>query len=311
MNNGDKKDQLKDKHAEIPHISASNESTDNVDMESITLNLPMDVCKAWDGEFVKCTQLANGEWTEVSFPNHVLIGGLQYLAKLLYRIEPKVAIKRFEEELYAGSVGDEQEHIALADPNDTLPFIQGYNLCIDGAQGDGVKPYPRHKIGYTFDTLIPFRMIPESENNFETYRHLYLHHRIVELDGIRYVQYFTKKANITYRAKLDDNTDIPQHPNDNLTTDRDSRLVSEFSINLTNDELQEWFRLTKDGGAASTRFSAVVTMCGQKGKWTDPAGDGASYDTMMDSLAFSRCNIASIGLSFDGTVLFKYRMLHI
>lgn len=276
-------------------------------LRPIVMNLPMDVQKLWDGE-VQINKMVEGKWCRETYKNLVLIGGLQYLAKLLYRIEPEVAVKTFEEDLYSGSVGNEKNEIT-PDESDTAPYIQGFNLCIDGAQGDGIKPYPRHKIGYNFDTMIPFRMIPESENDFATYRNMYLHHRIVELDGLRYVQYFTKKANITYRAKLDDDTDLPQHPNDNLTTNKDSRLVASFMINISDDELQEWFRLTKEGGSQSTCYSAVCTMCGSKATWNAP--DGGTFPTMDKTVVFSRANHVSVPHGTAGTILVKYSMLHI
>ena len=277
--------------------------------DPIVMNLPMDTLKLWDGAVSISTLGADGKWHEVEFKNHVLIGGLEELAKLLYRIEPVVAVHTFEHDLYAGSQGNEQDNVNI-DETDKLPYIQGFNLATDGAQGDGIKPYPRHKIGYDFDHLIPFRMIPESENDFATYRNMYLHHRIVELDGIRYVQYFTKKANITYRAKLDDDTDLPQHPNDNLTTNKDSRLVAGFNINLNDDELQEWFRLTKDGGSVSTCYSAVLTMIGRKATWTDPATK-ATFPTMMNSHVFSRANHVSVPKGPQGTIIVRYAVCHI
>lgn len=275
--------------------------------DPVVLNLPQDTLKLWDGK-VDIDRLIDGKWHHCEFHNLVLIGGLEYLAKLLYRIDPVVAVRTFEEDLYAGSVGNEKNEITV-DEQDTAPYIQGFNLCIDGAQGDGIKPYPRHKIGYTFDTLIPFRMIPESENDYATYRNMYLHHRVVELDGIRYVQYFTKKANITYRAKLDDDTDIPQHPNDNLTTNKDSRLVASFVINISDDELQEWFRLTKTGGAVSTCYSAVLTMMGSKATWNAP--DGGRFPTMSKSVVFSRANHVSVPHGAQGKVLARYNIAHI
>lgn len=276
----------------------------------IEMVLTKDVLKLWDGEVVinKKNEIT-GQWEELKFHNHVLLGGLQYLAKLLYRIEPQVAVSTFETDLYAGSSGDESSHIT-PDESDTLPFVQGYNLVCDAAQGDGVIPYPRHKIGYDFDHLIPFRMIPESENDFATYRNMYLHHRIIELDGIRYVQYFTKKANITYKAKLDDDSEIPQNPNDNLTTNKDSRLVASFNITLDDDELVEWFRLTKQGGAQSTSYNGVLTMIGSKATWDDPASD-ATYPTMTNSVVFSRCNHMNIYKSVQGDILCKYMIAHI
>lgn len=275
----------------------------------ITMNLAQEVLKLWDGAVVVKQKDELNRWQELKFPNHVLLSGLQYLCKLLYRIEPQVEINTFEHDLYAGSVGGESEHVTM-DESDKLPYIQGYNLVCDAAQGDGVIPYPRHKIGYDFDHLIPFRMIPESENDFATYRNMYLHHRIVELDGIRYVQYFTKKASITYKAKLDDDSEIPNHPNDNLTTNKDSRIVASFNISLNDDELVEWFRLTKQGGAQSTSYNGVLTMIGRKATWSDPNSD-AEYDSMNDSVVFSRCNHMNIYKSVQGDILCKYMIAHI
>lgn len=277
----------------------------------IEMTLAKDVMKLWDGTVViNKRNVVTGEWEELKFGNHVLLGGLQYLAKLLYRIEPQVQVNTFEHDLYAGSAGDESSHITV-DETDKLPYIPGYNLVCDAAQGDGVIPYPRHKIGYDFDHLIPFRMIPESENDFATYRNTYLHHRIVELDGIRYVQYFTKKANIGYKAKLDDDSEIPNHPNDNLTTNKDSRIVASFNITLDDDELVEWFRLTKQGGAQSTSYNGILTMIGRKATWTDVAGGDKTYPTMHDSVVFSRCNHMNIYKSVQGDILCKYMIAHI
>lgn len=276
----------------------------------IAMTIAKDSLKLWDGAVViKKKHEVTGEWEELTFHNHVLLSGLQELAKLLYRIEPQVTINTFEHDLYAGSQGDESSHIEV-DRGETLPYIQGYNLACDAAQGDGVIPYPRHKIGYDFDHLIPFRMIPESENDFSAYRNTYLHHRIVELNGIRYVQYFTKKANITYKAKLDDDSEIPNHPNDNLNTNKDSRLVAQFNIALDDDELVEWFRLTKQGGAQSTSYNAVLTMIGKKATWRD-ASSGQTYPTMQDSHVFSRCNHMNIYKSVQGDIICKYMIAHI
>lgn len=276
----------------------------------IEMNLCKEVMKLWDGCVVfNKRDIKTGEWTEIKFPNHVLLGGLQYLTNLLYRLPHQVQINTFEHDLYSGSVGNEKAEVTK-DPKETLPYIQGYNLACDAAQGDGVIPYPRHKIGYDFDHLIPFRMIPESENDFSNYRTKYLHHRIVELDGLRYVQYFTKIANITYKAKLDDDSEIPNHPNDNLTTNKDSRIVASFNIALDDDELVEWFRLTKQGGAQSTSYNAVMTMIGTKATWTNPT-DQHAYPTMTDSVVFSRCNHMNIYKSVQGDILCKYSIAHI
>lgn len=268
-----------------------------------------DSLKTWKGELVvnKLDKLT-GEWTEVTFGNSVLLGGLQTLSELLYKKPSPVKMNTFEHDLYENAVVDESQYVSV-DENAT-PFVQGFNLVTDGAQGDGLLPYSRYKCGYDFDHLIPFRMIPIEENDYSNYRNTYLHSRVVELDGQQYVQYFTKKCNITLRAKLDDGTDIPHYPNTGFSSDKDVRVISEFPINLTDDELVEWFRLTKQGGAKATVYSGVLTMIGKAGKWQN-GGKGSQYDTMVDSYVMSRCNHAPIPHGVDGTIVCLYRMMHI
>ena len=277
-------------------------------MKEMYLNLN-DSLKTWKGELVvnKLDKLT-GEWTEVTFGNSVLLGGLQVLSELLYKKPSPVRMNTFEHDLYEGAVVDESQYVTADE--DSTPFVQGFNLVTDGAQGDGLIPYARYKCGYDFDHLIPFRMIPIEENDYANYRNTYLHSRVVELDGQQYVQYFTKKCNITLRAKLDDGTDIPHYPNSGFSSDKDVRIISEFPINLTDDELVEWFRLTKQGGAKATGYSGVLTMIGKAGKWQN-SGKGAQYDTMVDSYVMSRCNHAPIPHGVDGTIVCLYRMMHI
>lgn len=277
-------------------------------MKEMYLNLN-DSLKTWKGELVvnKLNKLT-GEWTEVTFGNSVLLSGLQVLSELLYKKPSPVRMNTFEHDLYEGAVVDESQYVTADE--DSTPFVQGFNLVTDGAQGDGLIPYARYKCGYDFDHLIPFRMIPIEENDYANYRNTYLHSRVVELDGQQYVQYFTKKCNITLRAKLDDGTDIPHYPNSGFSSDKDVRIISEFPINLTDDELVEWFRLTKQGGAKATGYSGVLTMIGKSGKWQN-GGRGAQYDTMVDSYVMSRCNHAPIPHGVDGTIVCLYRMMHI
>lgn len=268
-----------------------------------------DSLKTWKGQLIvsKLDKLT-GEWSEVVFDNSVILGGLQVLAELLYRKPAPVKIDTFEKDLYTGAVTDESQYVTVEE--NTLPYVQGYNLVTDGAQGDGLIPYKRYKNGYDFDHLIPFRMIPIEENDYANYRNTYLHSRVVMLDGKQYVQYFTKKCNITLRAKLDDGTDIPHYPNTGFTSDKDVRVIAEFPINLTDDELVEWFRLTKQGGAKATCYSGVLTMIGKPAKWKNN-GEGAEYDTMSDTYVMSRCNHAPIPHGVDGTIVCRYRMMHI
>lgn len=279
-------------------------------MKPLEYLLPYDVTKMWNGSVImNKLNKTTGEWEEVEWKNIVLLGGLKVLSKLLYHVEPVTKINTFEHDLYQDAVTDETDFITHNEED--LPFVQGFNLASDGAQGDAIIPYPRHKCGYDFDHLIPFRMIPIEENDYADYRNIYLHSRVVELDGKQYVQYFTKKMSIQSRAKLDDDTEIPNYPNENLTTSKDSRVVADFPINITDDELAEWFRLTKRGGAQSTVYSAVLLMIGQPAKWK-PNGQGeAEYDSMINSYVMSRCNHAPVPHGVDGTIVCKYRIMHI
>lgn len=276
----------------------------------VFLEMDMPAQKTWIGEVYRVYQRLDGTFREVKIgTNNVILSGLMNLAFLLYHIPAKVQMPFFEDQLWATADVDER-------PNCTYdataePWIQGFNVCTDGVQGIDVIPYPRHKNGYTFDTLVPFRVIPLSENDYEIYRPKYYHSRQITIGDRKYIAYYSKKMEVTYRAKLDNDTDIPQNPNDNLTTDRDSRLVAEFSVNIDEDELVEWFRLTQEGGPESTSYSAILTMIGKSGKWHPKEHPDQSYDTVMECQVFSRCNHASVPHGVDGQVLVKYRMMHI
>lgn len=265
--------------------------------------------KMWNGELVVNKQdPETGEWKEVVFRNQCLLGGLQRLAERLYGKPAPVKIHTFEHDLAIGAVKDEDQHV-VAEEN--APYrVMGFNLITDGGQGDAILPYPRYKCGYDFDHLIPFRMIPVEENDYSNYRNTYLHSRVVELDGRQYVQYFTKKCDITLTAKLDDGTSIPNYPNEEFSSDKDARVIAEFPINISDDELVEWFRLTKQGGAKATMYNGVITMDGKPAKWQEN-GTGPKYDAMKDTLVMSRCPCAPIPHGVDGTIIARFRTLHI
>lgn len=270
-----------------------------------------DSLKTWVGELYQCTKQEDGTWQEVLIGrNSVLLSGLQNLAYLLYHIPPKVKIPYFEDMMWG--VSDINEKNLCTYDKDTMPFVQGYNLAKDGVSGGvDLRPYPRHKNGYDFDQLIPFRVIPVSENDFALYRNKYLHHRYITIGGIQYVAYYTKKCAISYQALLDNSSPIPDNPNDNLVTDRDSRVVAEFTLNIEDEELVEWFRLTQDGGAEGTNFSATILMIGKAGKWHPKDKPEELYDTVMECQVMSRAQHSPIPSNLDSSIVVKYKLMHI
>lgn len=270
-----------------------------------------DVARTWVGEIYRCEPQPDGTFREVKIgKNSVLLGGLQELAYLLYHIPFEVAIGTFEDDMYATADVDERRNYTYDET--ALPFIQGFNLADNGTTAVDLRPVARHKKGYdaNLEGLIPFRVIPESENDFAVYRPKYLHHRKITIGGRPYIAYYTKKCQITYEATLDNDQKIPQNPDTNLVTDRDSRIVAEFTLNIEEDELVEFWRLTKQGGAEATSYSGILLMIGQAAKWNKP-DSSESYDSMYNSYVFSRANCAAVPHGIDSAVICKYRMMHI
>lgn len=254
-------------------------------------------------------KLPNGEFVEVELgTNKVLIGGMKELMGLIYNIKPGFAVERFEDDLYELAESNLVDQIVpdLSDRN--VPYVQGFNVSFDGTQGDGVTTYPRHKIGYDFSTMIPFRTIPLSENNFAVYKELYLHHRIIRHDGNDYVEYYTKKINLSVKGEFKDGTVMPDNPSSALNTDLDSRCIAEFPINITDVELTEHFRLKIAAGAEGTHYNATMLMMGNK---ASIVLDGVTYPTMSGSVVYARSNHVSIAHGIDAFIQVKYKMMHI
>lgn len=299
---------IKDKLKLIP-----NKVKDGIRKKFITWIIN-DTAKTWIGKIYRCEPQPDGTFREVEIgTNSVLLGGLEELAYLLYHIPFQVAIGTFEDDMY--STADKDERPRITYDENAFPFIQGFNVAYDGvASGIDLRPQPRHKKGYgpNLEGIIPFRVIPESENDFAVYRPKYLHHRLITIGNKKYVAYYTKKCQITYEALLDNDQKIPQNPDTNLVTDRDSRLIAEFTLNIEEDELVEYFRLTMEGGPEACNFSAIMTMIGQPAKWSPENTPDQSYDTMINSRVFSRANTSPIPKNSSlSSIITKYRMMHI
>lgn len=254
-------------------------------------------------------KLPTGEFCEVDLgTNKVLIGGLRELSYLLYNDRPRFSKPTFEEVLYATANEDLQSSIIVNDTGRIEPWIQGFNVLYDGAQGDGVIDPIRHKDGWDFSHLIPFRVIPVEMNDFPRYKQLYMHHRVVTINSKQYVEYYTKKMNFTLRAVFKDGSSIPDDPNTNATTDLDSRLISEFPVNVTEEELVEHWRLRKEEGAEGAHFNSTILMIGQPASITI---NGAKYETMKNTHTYSKSNHVSVAHGVDAFISVKYQLLHI
>ncbi|MGL5766483.1 MAG: hypothetical protein ACRCX8_12675 [Sarcina sp.] len=254
-------------------------------------------------------QLPNGEFTEVELgTNKVLIGGLRELSYLLYNMRPRFTKPTFEEVLYATADEDLRASIVANTLGRVEPWVQGFNVSYDGAQGDGVIDPIRHKDGWDFSHLIPFRVIPLEMNDFATYKQYYLHHRIVTINSKQYVEYYTKKTDFTVRAVFKDGSSVPDDPNVNATTDLDSRLISEFPVNITEEELVEHWRLRKEEGAEGAHFNSTMLMIGKPAKITLA---GAEFATMIETHTYSKSNHVSVAHGVDAFISVKYQLLHI
>ena len=257
----------------------------------------------------KMEQLPDGTFVEVEFAsNKVLIGGMRELMGLIYNVKPNYTVERFENDLYETAEENLVDQIVPDYSNRRVPFVQGFNVSFDGTQGDGITSYPRHKIGYDFATMIPFRTIPLSENDFSVYKEMYLHHRVIRHDGRDYVEYYTKKINITVNGEFSDGTLIPNNPGSTVTTDLDSKCIAEFPINITDKELTEHFRLKMESGAEGTHYNATMLMMGDE---ASIELGGVSYPTMANSIVYARSNHVTIAHGVDAFIQVKYKMMHI
>lgn len=271
--------------------------------------------KTWVGIAYKKVKDDDGHWREVEIGrNKVMLSGLMILAKYLYGKDFKVKTESFEEKLQSGEeVMTEYMPTLTPVPNATR-YCGCFNIAYDGAQGSAVVSEQRHKTGVDLDYMIPFRRIPLLQNDFATYMNTYAHYRIVRKDDVDYVDYYSKKCDIDYTATLDDGTLIPDNPETSLTTDKDSRIIAKFTLNLTKDELVEWFRHEKTGGAESSFYNSICLMNGIPATVNIPASinaDGTTYNGFTDTYVFAKCNHTAVAHGADGVITVIYKLMHI
>lgn len=269
-----------------------------------------DTMKLWQGKVTglvsKLSMLGN-DFQEVELGhNKVLVGGLECLAEWLYGIKFKVEVSTFEDDLYNGAKEDLRPH--LKQTGDTR-IINSFNVCYDGSIGADEDPYPRYKIGYTKDTLIPFRRIRESVNSYDLMMNTYAHPvKYEHPDGTIYIDYYSKKVRLDYNVTMDDGTPVPNNPNENYEEDKDCRLIANFGLTITEDEFVEYFRTEKAGGAESAAFNATLVMAGYPAELTIGS---KKYQSQIGSYVFARCNHKMIAHGVDGYSNLQYKIMHI
>lgn len=260
------------------------------------------------GQVVCKMKQLDGTFKEVVFPNKVTVQGLQHIVTSIYNgITPKLNSKEFETELFATDEDNTKSKVTVkAGP----AKIIGLNLAKNGANGGDIIPFKRHLDGFNanLDDLIPWRTVLLSQNDWVKYKQIYLHHRIVTISGIKYVEYFTKKVAFRDFYKTDDGHDIPANHGQTLNTDKDCRAYVECDINVSSDELQEHFRLKHIGGTDGTSFSASLLMLGYP---AEILLDGNKYETITKTKVFSRCNHVNLYHGSAGLIDVKYEVNHV
>lgn len=259
-------------------------------------------------KITKLEKLPNGKFVEVEIgANQVLIGGLNELMFLLYNKRAPFTSPTFEDELYSTANVDLRPNITINNSERNTPFIQGFNVSFDGSAGNGIVDYPKHGNGFNFDSLIPFRVIPVEKNDFAVFKKLYLHHREVVIGGKHFIEYYTKKPLFTVKAVLKNGEAIPNNPEINVKTDLPSRTISEFPVNITEEELVEHFRLRHEGSEGAF-YNSTMLMIGNMAKINI---NGTEYDTMLNTKAYSKANHLSISHGSDAFLNVKYQMMHV
>lgn len=279
--------------------------------KKLDYNYHTDTMKLWNGKLTgivsKLSLLGEDEFKEVDLGyNKVLIGGLQCLAEWLYQAPFQVEISTFEDDMYGAAKEDLRPNLTQTG---TSRVINSFNVCYDGAIGADDDPYSRYKIGYTRDTLIPFRRIRESVNSYDLMMQTYAHPvKYEHPDGTIYIDYYSKKVNVSYVATMDDGTSVPNNPNENYDSDKDCRIIASFGLQITEDEFVEYFRTEKAGGAESSAFNATLVMAGYPA--TLSIG-GKNYVSQTGSYVFARCNHKMIAHGVDGYSNLQYKIMHI
>lgn len=238
--------------------------------------------------------------------NKVIAGGLQCIMEWFYGIPFQTDMITFEDDLYSHAAEDFRGQLTQTGTSRVIKWI---NICYDSSIGADTDPYPRYKLGYTRDTLIPFRRIRKSVNNYELYMKTYaLPVPYTHPDGTEYIDYYCKRITPTGSLQADDGSPVPDNPNDNYTSDKDIRAVVQVPLNITDEEMVEYFRTEKEGGAESAAFNRTLLMAAYEAKLNV---SGKQYDSVIGCYVMAACPHRSIAHGVSGKSNLHYKIMHI
>jgi hypothetical protein len=276
----------------------------------------MDYLKTQTGEIWMDQIMEDGSVISTKLgENKVHLYGLNILAGYLTRMAPTFTEPSFEDILYTPSNGNSIEDLrAMIVPDypaDRIPrerYNMAFNVAIDGAQGDAVIHTPRHYTGIDMSKLIPFRKIPIEENDFTVYKQLYLHHTVTNEGDYTFVNYYSKLISWSMSSTLDTGTQIPNNPETTLITDRDSRVLCEFTLTVDKAELVEWFNVNNAAGAEAAAYNSIMIMNGVPAKINL---DDADYNTMAQTHVFAKANHQTVPHGASGVITVRYKIMHV
>lgn len=172
----------------------------------------------------------------------------------------------------------------------------GVLFSLDGGVEGTVYPVKRHKRGWDFsniNNIIPMRMLPAAQDTPET---LMLDYEIrSSVDG--YVKYFVKKPkSITLKNMTKTGVDLTDYP-DNVVLDEDVVTVIILNIEVTEDDMVEFFALT-ESDASLRRFNAISILYGEE--VVSAIGTG-QYSEHRDIIATNRYNMKTQNVEKNDT----------
>ena len=276
----------------------------------ISMDIQLDDIKLWDGALYKDELQKDGTFQEVFLGNNkVMIAGLMDIGLALYDIPFQITVPSLEDKLYTSveSVTDFRPNITINPEKKRI--ITCFNISTDGAQGGTTIYSNRYTTGIDLDQWVPFLTVPMVSNNFGLYLQKYMHFRVVVINGEQFVEYFSKKCNITYSLTFTDGTMVPNNPEDmNPPTDRDCRLVAQFPVIIDRDEMVQHFRHKRAGGAQASQFNSIMLMMGSPATIRIGQND---FSVLGNTHVFAKCNHATIPHGADGTTQLRYKIMHI
>lgn len=172
----------------------------------------------------------------------------------------------------------------------------GVLFSLDGGVEGTVYPVKRHKRGWDFsnvNNIIPMRMLPAEQDDPATIMQNYEIRSSV--DG--FVKYFVKKPkSITLKNMTKSGVDLTDYP-DTAVLDEDVVTVVILNIELTEDDMVEFFALT-ESDASLRRFNAISILYGEE--VVSAIGTG-QYSEHRDIIATNRYNMKTQNVEKNDT----------